>query len=379
MAGEDSRSGDGRLFDARSSSRAPLIWIVGPQPPPVNGQSVYTQRMADRLGRLGEIRWLTTGAGGFRKILAAVVNPFVLLLQCRPRDRLYMTPPGNRGLWLFLLTVLAVRVLRREALIHHHSFRALNGVRAPLSTRLLVRLGGRRQRHVLLCERMRRLFLERFGPDCRGLEALTLSNAHLFLDLSSPSHPAPSGVVGCMSVLSRAKGVDHLLAVFEVVLRSRPDARLILAGPVADPTLMAEIQAAIARHPGAVSYRGPVSGADKIGFFRDISLFAFPSRLVDEADPLVLLESYSAGRDVISTVRGCIEERLRPGSGRLVLDVARDATCLLEGLEAIDRDPAAMSAVCRAHAGTLKRAADEQAAAVYGALNPMTESRTWAA
>lgn len=360
-------------------SSNPRIWVIGPRPAAPNGQSLYTQKMAARLERLGKVRWLPIGASWRSKVMAALINPVTLLLRCRGDDCLYLTPPGNRGLWLFLPTVLAVRVLGRHALIHHHSFRALNLARAPLSTRLLVSLGGRRQKHVLLCERMRSLFLERFSAHCPGLEALTLSNAHLFPELSTQPSPAPVGVIGCMSVLTREKGIDHLLAVFERVLNARPDARLILAGPVADPTLMSEIEAAIARHPGALSYRGPVSGASKAEFFRDISIFAFPTRLVDEADPLVLLEAYGAGRDVISTVTGCIEERLRPDARRLTLNLAEDAVSLLEGLKDVDEAPAAVSALCLAHAQDLKRTADRQAAVVYEALSARASPQARAA
>lgn len=355
------------------------IWIVGPRPAAANGQSLYTQEMAARLERLGEVRWLPIGPGVGNKVVAALINPLTLLFFCRDDDRLYLTPPGNRGLWLFLPTVLAVRALGRHALVHHHSFRALNLARAPLSTRLLVSLGGRRQRHVLLCERMRSLFLERFSADCPGLGTLTLSNAHLFPELPMPPSPTPVGVIGCMSVLTREKGIDHLLAVFERVLNARPDARLILAGPVADPALMSEIDAAIARHPGAISYRGPVSGASKAEFFRDISIFAFPTRLVDEADPLVLLEAYGAGRDVISTVTGCIEERLRPAARRLTLNLAEDAVSLLDGLKDVDEASATVSALCLAHAQNLKRTADRQATVFYEALSARASSRARAA
>ncbi len=56
-------------------------------------------------------------------------------------------------------------------------------------------------------------------------------------------------------------------------------------------------------------YRGPVYGAEKQKFFRDIHAKVFPTRSLD-AQPLVIMEAFAHGRPVVSFAKGCIPDML---------------------------------------------------------------------
>ncbi len=71
---------------------------------------------------------------------------------------------------------------------------------------------------------------------------------------------------------------------------------------------------------GLVTWSGPIYGLDKQVFFNTIDVFVFPSRYVNEAEPLVIHEALAYGLPVIATDRGCIAGLV--GNGGLVLDVA---------------------------------------------------------
>src|SRR6185369_17585324 len=57
-----------------------------------------------------------------------------------------------------------------------------------------------------------------------------------------------------------------------------------------------------------LEFRGPVYGDDKHKFYNDIQLFIYPTRL--DAQPLVVMESFSHGRPILSYGRGCISDML---------------------------------------------------------------------
>lgn len=349
-----------------------VIWLIGPFPPPLHGQAVYNAAFAAHLREHGELRVLATGDGVGSKLAAAARTLFAVLFRVRARDVVYTSMPGQLGAWLFALIVAALRVRGLRHFVHHHSFRsiALGPVRVM---RLVVALGGGLQHHILLSPVMRDRFADlylRGGSDAGSPvpRARALSNALLFCPerAAVPARPARAATLGHLSVLTREKGVDAAIALFRRLAPDRPELRLILAGPVADDGLRGEIERAVAEFAGRVEWRGPVSGAAKRDFFRDIDLFLLPTRLIDEAEPLVMMESYAAGVEFMGSARGCIPERLRRADRLLEGDVARDAARVARVLAEGAQDWAALRHACGHHAEHLHAGAVAQAQALFG-------------
>lgn len=340
-----------------------VIWLIGPFPPPLHGQAVYNAAFATHLRARGELRVLATGDGAVSKLRATARILFAVLFRMRARDVVYTSMPGQMGAWLFALIVAALRVRGLRHFVHHHSFRAI--VAGPVRVmRLVVGLGGRLQRHILLSPAMRDRFAAmyldvRYGRKTGSPRAGALSNALLFCPEHAdvPARPTRPATLGHLSVLTRDKGVDVVIALFRRLASDQPDLRLILAGPVAEDALRAEMEHAVADFPGRVEYRGPVSGEAKRDFYRDIDLFLLPTRLIDEAEPLVMMESYAAGVEFMGTARGCIPERLRApdrllegdGADNVTNDAARVVRVLAQGA----RDWAALRHACGRHAERL--------------------------
>jgi glycosyltransferase involved in cell wall biosynthesis len=92
------------------------------------------------------------------------------------------------------------------------------------------------------------------------------------------------------------------------------------------------VDAALARWPNQVEYRGPVYGRDKGQFFSDIDVFLFPTRYHNESWGIVLTEALSASRPVITRSRGCIPWMIRDGCG---LVVAREGDYVSAAVEQI--------------------------------------------
>src|SRR6185437_11475590 len=98
--------------------------------------------------------------------------------------------------------------------------------------------------------------------------------------------------------LARRKGVDVLLKAL-TELPAEPGVRLVVAGSGDDE---AELRALAASHAlgDRVRFVGRVDGADKLYLLQNAIATVMPSR-VWEAFPLVVLESFAAGRAVIGT------------------------------------------------------------------------------
>ncbi|AJE45426.1 glycosyltransferase family 4 protein [Celeribacter indicus] len=339
------------------------IWFVGQCPPPMSGQTVFNARMRRCLESAGEVVELPLGGTAGAKLWRALVTPVRLIFGLRRGDIVYTSPPGQAGIWLFLLTVLALRLRGVRFYVHHHSYRAI--ALGPLPpVRMLGRIAGGLATHVLLCERMRDAYeaLYRTSPRERFL---CLPNAAFFSGTgTAPPAPREGPVtVGHMSVMTREKGVPYLLDLWRRVADRAPGARLVLAGPVHDPALRAEVETAVREGGGRVAWLGPVSGREKRAFLETVDLFVLPTQLVDEADPLVLLEAYSAGAAVLAPDRGCIRSRLVSPDWLMSMDAAQDVELLATRIAETGRARAELPGRLVAHAQDLRTQAEDRALA----------------
>lgn len=337
----------------------PRLWFIGPFPPPLNGQSHYNATLHDMLKKRTEVCTLSTGEGISGKLRAALINPLIMLSQVRRGDTVYTSAPGQMGLWLFLTVILALRLRGQPHFIHHHSFRAVN--LAPMAShRWLARVGGSYSRHVFLSETMRDGYARAYLSSVQTATALVVPNAFLFTqDIAEP--PVRSGplTIGHLSVMTREKGVDYILALIERLL-PETDYQFILAGPIKDDSLKAEVETMVAAHPGRVDWRGPVQGDRKAAFYAATDLFLLPSRLIDEADPLVLLEAFASGTVAMASKRGCIPDRVIDPSHLMVMDLEEDIPLIQAMAAQIKAERTGWARRCQAHATALFQAASEQ-------------------
>lgn len=335
------------------------IWFVGPLPPALSGQTRFNAVLAERLARFAALRALPTGGSASEKIWRAILNPLRLLFGVRRGDTIYCSAPGQMGLWLFLPTIAALRLRRLPHFVHHHSYRAV--ALAPLAShRWLCRIGGPRQRHVFLCDSMREGYSAAYLSPAQAEIAMVVPNAFLFA-AGLPDLPRRDGpvVVAHLSVITREKGIDHILDL-QRRLADDPEVEFLIGGPIADPALRATVEAAVAASGGKMRWIGPVEGQAKADFYARSDIFVLPTRLIDEADPLVLLESYSAGVGVLAAQRGCIPDRLVSPDHTLTFELEADAARLRAMIAEVRMDRVALGEACQRHAAALNTKAAVQ-------------------
>ncbi|PWC32572.1 glycosyltransferase family 4 protein [Azospirillum sp. TSO35-2] len=291
------------------------VVVSGRLPPPVDGMSRVTALVLDRLrdrlrgrGRI-EVADLSPGWNGggaayhLRKagrVLGAVGRLFGGLGA--PDRRFYMPVDSGWGALYTAALAGTARLLGYERVLHHHSFATI--AKPTWRMRLLTRIAGADCTHVLLCPAMQMRF-QSIYPAART--CMTMSNA-IFSIPDAGLHRRRSGPlrIGHLSNLCTDKGLDTMFALLRALQVEGVDATLVLAGPGLRPQDNAMIAAGLMAFDGAVEYHGPVDGAAKEAFYRDIDVFVFPTRYRNEAQPLVLFEAMAAGVPVLAYERGCI-------------------------------------------------------------------------
>jgi len=347
--------------------QAQRLWFLGALPPPLNGQSNYNAAMLAYLSQRVEVTVLPLGESNSAKFRRLFVNSWALL-RARRSDVAYLSLPGQMGLWLLLPVLGILRLRGITPWCHHHSFRPIN-LAPSRAMQALIAVAGNGQRHILLSPGMRDRFARAYLPS-RTDACVALSNAFLFGPTATSHMARPERPVtfGHVSVLTKAKGVVYLLSLFERLHDCGHNIRLVIAGPSSDAELLLTIETYVARFPKEIEYRGPIAGDAKEAFYRDIDLFLLPTTLVDEAEPLVMLEAFAHGVDVLATNTGCIPDRILAADRLLTLEPDTDVTLIEQRMTQLCADWVSARDACIHHALAINAQAQAQAETVFPAL-----------
>lgn len=305
------------------------VLFLGPLPPPHNGFSASNQRMVDRIRERVPVEVLdvskraTGKLSGFKALgnrARQLWRMSRLLAGDRPRrpHTLYLGLSGGFGQLLDAPFVALANLSGMDIYFHHHSFAYIN--RPSWYTRLIMRCAPR-GRHLVLCDLMRAELarIYRLAPG----NVQVLSNLSL-IDLpgtttppgAQAGGPSESINIGFLSNITAAKGIFTFFEVVRLAQEIGIPVCARIAGPVA-PDIRARFDAELAR-TACVRYLGPVHGAAKEDFFRNIDVLMFPTTYHNEAAPLILLEAHSHGVPVIAHDRGCIGSMIDERNGVLV-------------------------------------------------------------
>jgi glycosyltransferase involved in cell wall biosynthesis len=301
--------------DSPTNDRPPVL-VFGVLPPPVTGMTLCTEAIADFLQRHHAVQRfnLSDGSGKIswtfrlRKFGRTCVALGRLLISGKLSGAvLYMPLNSGFAMYYNVAAAFIARIRGWRTVVHHHTYFYL--VRYDWRVKVLDRLIARKGLHLALCCHMRERLME-----CYNLRApfdLLPSTVLLAKDVSDgqsasqPQYPpiAPQRL-GHISNLSPAKGTLLALETFAKLREEGHDVRLIVAGPIMEPTIADQIQQMQKKFGDSFDYRGPVYGAAKHRFFEDIDVLLFPSQM--EAQPLVLSEAFAYAKPALARSISCI-------------------------------------------------------------------------
>jgi glycosyltransferase involved in cell wall biosynthesis len=299
--------------------------FVGPLPPPLNGFSSMCAAMLQTLRRAMPIEVFDrspglTGGAVFQVL--QFLKPLRYLASCfgGRRGVLYVALSGGLGQIVDLMYVLIGRAFRQRIFVHHHSFAYINA--SSFLSRCFFAF-VRDEAHIVLSRGMAAALKDRYELDSTKLHvvsnaAFSESASGEFIALRQESTAAPLQI-GYLSNITHEKGFVEFFEILATLQQQGIDFRAHIAGPVA-PESSAQFQTLLGA-AAYVEYCGPVYGEKKSQFYRQLDVFIFPTKYVNEAEPLVLYEAMDAGVYAIACDRGTIREMLTGDSG-LVLPPA---------------------------------------------------------
>jgi glycosyltransferase involved in cell wall biosynthesis len=300
------------------------IFMVVALPPPVNGQSFVSQKIAAELSRRSEVDLvvINNSPGAmersaqyhFNRIIGVMFGLWkmfsvTLLDRRKTPSTCYLVYEAGLGFVYTAVLCLAARLLCTQTVLHHHS--SQHTLRYSRRFGLLSKLIAKRSVHICLSERMR-LDLERLY--CVKGEVIVSSNAcHVESFACDRTRFSPGDgrlSLGILSNLTVEKGAVAAGDAFEALLRNGIDCTFLIAGPLGDSESAKAVDRLLNLYPERCQYLGPVYGPNKADFLQRLDVFLFPSRYVYEAQPLVVLEALSMGLPVVSTDAGYISETI---------------------------------------------------------------------
>jgi glycosyltransferase involved in cell wall biosynthesis len=288
------------------------LTLIGPMPPPVNGQSVVMSHVVARLApHFANMRVADIGEGQTGGWLGRLVGVgrSMRAWWCIPGSQaVYIAVKADHGMWLTTATAALARLSRARVFLHHHSYCYVRERKPRMVA--LARVAGPRAHHIVLAKSMAR-DLKHVMPEIRRTSIVgnaALVDASL-LDLPQKVDGGQL-VLGHLSNLYLDKGIVEAVDLAVELNRAGTPARLIVGGPTTDSEARRHLDRAARELGGLFEYRGTLSGEAKHAFFADITHFIFPSRYTHESVPLVLYEAMASGAVCLSTRHGAIPEQL---------------------------------------------------------------------
>ena len=306
------------------------VTMIGAFPPPVGGAALVNAAVYDDLvaagvevtpidvagPTLGHTRNLAYHARRAARNLRGLMRARTLA----SRDAaLYIVPDAGLGAWYTRVHMAAVAQRYGAVMIHHHSCRYIEQYDRAIAA--VATAAADMATHVFLTDGMATAFRHQYGDVKFRVAANAGAVADEAARLPAPRHAGPIRL-GHLSNLCADKGFFAVADAFDAVRAAGLDATLTLAGPILEQTVADRIANLVAAHGMSVRHVGSLAGDDKLGFYRDIELFLFPTNFKQEAAPLVIYEALAAGCPVLATDRGLIAE-IVPALGGAVC--ARDA------------------------------------------------------
>ena len=332
---------------------APLH-IVGRFPPPIDGQTMATRRLAELLADAYAVRRLSTSTPAAHveaevRFRLAKVRRYVRQRR-ELRDALAEAPaapvlwasisPAPLGHLRDVLTVAPAFQPGQPvyAVVHRGNFDAV--FRRPLTAATARRLVRRVRRFVFLTEQLSEACAPWIPTEQRTVIPNTIDAAVRCTDAEVAARRAAREERQAFRLLFLSNMIAEkgYRDVLDAVARLHAEGLAVRADFAGGWTADADRHAfeAFVREQGledVVTHHGPVTDRDRIKqLYLAADAFALPTYYPTEAQPLVILEALNAGTPVLATRHAGIPEMVREGA---------------EALFVPPRDPAALAAAVR--------------------------------
>jgi len=229
----------------------------------------------------------------------------VIYALLHPGSVVYRSVNGGIGQLFDIFYFSICRCFNMKLYIHHHSFSYLNHYSRLF--RFINQIAGNKAIHIVLGDDMKEKLSELYSIDQTRIRVQ--SNLAFFSEEANQNDKikGDSLVIGHLANLTFDKGLDTFVEVCYALAERKVPFEAHIAGPISDPNVKAVIDKALT-DLDQVNYIGPLYGSEKDSFYQKLDAFIFPTKYVNEAEPLVLYEAAHHGAMLIGTQRGCMKK-----------------------------------------------------------------------
>lgn len=301
------------------------IFLIGAFPPPVHGMSSVNAAVYGHLTALGskpiriDMASPTLNRAWHARLykirrVAAGLMSFMKSMFHAKRGVLYMGLSGGYGQAFELPFVVLARTFGLRIYLHHHSYAYLNTPHTIAG--MLFRIAGRKTCHIALCEDM----AQRLKRSYKAVDNVVVISNAVFINESrerSHLHRTVLKTIGFLGNISYDKGILEFLDIAGKLGSEHLMVRALIAGPFQSDEVKTRVLERIDTLSN-VTYVGPRYDGDKLSFYDSIDALLFPTRYINEAEPLTIHEAMSNGIPVIARGRGCISDMIGSPAGLVV-------------------------------------------------------------
>lgn len=315
------------------------VLFIGAVPPPVHGMSIVNSKLIDflKINDVSVVNTAAVSAGAPRwawfisRVCQFVKLYFVILVKLlKGVDTVYFSVSGGAALFMELPVGILLFISGKRVVVHHHSFSYYNKRRLSASAMFGVLLKSKD--HVVLGAEMKAALLKLYRVSHENI--YIVSNTAFVASSHNASSRVSKDILkfGYISNISVEKGIDYAIELVEclsLINELGLKVEMHVAGPILD-SQKDSIDKLIDKE--FVYYYGPVYGEEKESFFDKFDMLLFPSRYVNEAEPLVVIEGLEKGKLVFASDVGCVNSLL-PKDQILSFNLDNDIAAIIGALE----------------------------------------------
>jgi glycosyltransferase involved in cell wall biosynthesis len=228
----------------------------------------------------------------------------------------YIGLSGGYGQIYEVLFTLLARLFHAQIFLHHHSYAYLD--RKFLPTDLLTRVAANAT-HIVLCQDMEAKLRQMYN----SVDHVSVLSNSAFISTNLAISPKTSlQTIGFLSNIAPEKGIFEFLDVMEQLQNQQIECKALIAGPFQDQVVETQVMSRLANLDNTI-YVGAKYGDEKVAFLQAIDLLLFPTKYVNEAEPLTIYEAMSFAVPAIAFDRGCISCMIGSDTG-LVISQSED-------------------------------------------------------
>jgi len=309
----------------RQNPKDKSICLIGPFPPPVVGISLITEEVRKSFLKLGASifvinlspqtvtrNWKNTFLRPSRVIIG--FGRCIKYLSSKSNLTIYLAVSGGLGQVYDLFFLMLARSFGKRIFLHHHSYAYID--KKCLLTSLLLQIAGDEAVHIVLCDDMEEKFHEMYKRT-KNIEVVSNAGILGWHEVQDASPKKKLMTIGFLSNIAFEKGIAEYLDVVEDLSEKELHLTALIAGPFQNSDVEVFVRARIDMFKN-VNYVGAKYGNEKAAFFDSIDVLLFPTKYINEAEPLTILEAMSYGVPVVAWERGCISSLIPSGTGLLV-------------------------------------------------------------